>query len=383
MARLRADEALRRHGAGNLSQSVPASITIVSFTGVDTSGTNGSGAIGATGGSSANPGAPTASLVTTRNTSWVFGVGIDWDRAIARTVPSNQVLVNQYLATVGDTYWVQRQSAPTAASGTTVTINATAPTTDRYNLTVVEVLATPVAGTTFSVAGAIAPASLGSAATVTLAQTGTTISTATVDASGNYLFPTVANGTYTVTPVKAGVSFSPPSQTVTVNAGAATVSPFTATASDFGHDQSSRVRRRNAPDAQRTQPVDADGDRQSAGLYSFPGLTTGSYTVTPSKAGFSFSPASQAITISTGSGTANFTATSLQSFRISGTITPVSAGSGTLVMLGSSPSRTTTADNAGNYSFTGVGNGAYTVTPSKTGFVFTPRRARSPSMAPM
>jgi len=138
----------------NLSQSVAASLTIVSFTGIDTSGTNGSGAMGATGGSSANSGAPTASLVTTRNNSWVFGVGVDWDRAIARTVPSNQVLVNQYLATVGDTYWMQRQSAPTAASGTTVTINATAPTTDRYNLTVVEVLATPVAGTTFSVAGA-------------------------------------------------------------------------------------------------------------------------------------------------------------------------------------------------------------------------------------
>ena len=67
------------------SQSVAASITVVSFTGVDTSGTNGSGAVGATGGGNANPGAPTATLIATRSNSWVFGVGSDWDTATART----------------------------------------------------------------------------------------------------------------------------------------------------------------------------------------------------------------------------------------------------------------------------------------------------------
>jgi len=41
----------------------------------------------------------------------------------------------------GDTYWVQMQNAPTSASGTTVVINETAPTTDRYNLTICEILA--------------------------------------------------------------------------------------------------------------------------------------------------------------------------------------------------------------------------------------------------
>jgi len=42
------------------------------------------------------------------------------------------------------------------------------------------------------------------------------------------------NGAYVVTPSKSGVSFSPPSQSVTVNAGAATVGPFTATANGGG-----------------------------------------------------------------------------------------------------------------------------------------------------
>ncbi len=73
----------------------------------------------------------------------LFVVGNDWDNATARTVPSNQTMVHQYLATIGDTYWVQRLTSPTPTVGTVVTINDTAPTGDRYNLTIVEVLPSP------------------------------------------------------------------------------------------------------------------------------------------------------------------------------------------------------------------------------------------------
>jgi Viral BACON domain len=127
----------------NLSQSVVSSLTVMSFTGVDTSGTNGSGAIGATGTANAASGAPSASLTTTRNNSWVLGVGNDYDNAIARTVGANQTLVHQYLSPTGDTYWVQRQNAVTPTSGTVVKINDTAPTGDQYNLSIVEVLPQP------------------------------------------------------------------------------------------------------------------------------------------------------------------------------------------------------------------------------------------------
>jgi Domain of unknown function (DUF4082)/Bacterial Ig domain len=123
-----------------LSHNVSSTLTVMSFKGVDATGTNGSGAIGATGSGNSLRGAPTASLVTTRNGSWVVGVGNDYDNATSRTPGAGQVLVHQYLAPVGDTYWVQRQNTATAASGTTVSINDTAPTTDRYNLTICEVL---------------------------------------------------------------------------------------------------------------------------------------------------------------------------------------------------------------------------------------------------
>src|SRR5258708_11841552 len=118
-----------------LSQSVAASITVMSFTGVDTSGTNGSGTIGALGTGNANPGAPTASLITTRNGSLVLGVGSDWDSAIGRTVGLNQTLVHQFLPAAQDTYWGQMQSNAIPLSGARVAINTTDTTTHTHNLT--------------------------------------------------------------------------------------------------------------------------------------------------------------------------------------------------------------------------------------------------------
>jgi uncharacterized protein DUF4082/Big-like domain-containing protein len=123
-----------------MSQSTAGSMTIVTFKNVDTTGTGGSGAIGASASANSAGGAPTATLVTTRNNSLVFGVGNDFDNAVARTLGPGQTMVNQYLATIGDTYWVQRTTSAVPAAGTSVTINDTAPTADRYNLTIVEIL---------------------------------------------------------------------------------------------------------------------------------------------------------------------------------------------------------------------------------------------------
>jgi hypothetical protein len=213
-----------------LSQAVASSITVMTFTGVDTSGTNGSGAIGATASGNASSGAPTASLITTRPGSWVIGVGNDYDNPIARTLGPNQTLVHQYFPPVGDTYWVQRQTNPTAASGATVTINDTAPTGDRYNLTLVEVLPPGVVGSTYTIRGSVTPAPSGSGTTITLSQNGNTLATATADATGAYSFTGRSNGTYTLTPNKTGFAFTPASETVTVNGTDATAGTFTATA---------------------------------------------------------------------------------------------------------------------------------------------------------
>jgi hypothetical protein len=130
-----------------LSQSVVSSLTVMTFSGVNTSGTNGSGAIGAVGSGNANPGAPAASLVTTQNNSVVVGVGNDYDNAIARTPASGQAIVHQSLASSGDTYWVQWQNSPVAAKGSKFTLSDTAPSGDRYNLSLCEVVPAAAAAT--------------------------------------------------------------------------------------------------------------------------------------------------------------------------------------------------------------------------------------------
>jgi galactose oxidase-like protein/Big-like domain-containing protein len=108
------------------------SLTVVAF-----KGATGTGAAQAGGAAS---GAPSLALTTTKASSLVFGVGNDYDNAIPRTPGSGQTLVHQWLdTTTGDTFWAQRVTAITGAAGTVVTINDTAPTGDRWNLSIVEI----------------------------------------------------------------------------------------------------------------------------------------------------------------------------------------------------------------------------------------------------
>src|SRR5205823_9007998 len=69
-------------------------------------------------------------------------------------------------------------------------------------------------------------------------------------------------------------------------------------------------------------------------------------------------------------GVANRTGTS--GFSVSGTISPATGGSGTILTLGGAATATTTADSTGSFTFSGLPNGKYTIVPSYTGFTFTP-----------
>lgn len=138
-------------------------------------------------------------------------------------VGPNQSILHQYLAATGDTYWMQWRSAAVPISGATVTINDTAPTTDRYNLSIVEVL--PASAGTLSISGAITPSATSSGATVSLGESAT--ETTTVSGSGTFSFQNLVSGSYTVTPSKAGVVFTPSSQTITLTGSNGTAN-FTA-----------------------------------------------------------------------------------------------------------------------------------------------------------
>src|SRR4029077_1689002 len=61
-----------------------------------------------------------------------------------------------------------------------------------------------------------------------------------------------------------------------------------------------------------------------------------------------------------------------QTWKVSGTLSPATSGSGVTVTLSGASSVTTTADASGNYSFTGLANGSSAVTPSKNEFGSSP-----------
>jgi hypothetical protein len=114
-----------------LGLPVNQSLTVAAFA-------NASG-VGAVNIRSAASGAPSVSLVTTSDGSLVYGVGNDFDQAIARTVGTGQTKVHEFLAPSGDTMWVQARSTPAGVAGTTVTLNDTAPTADQWNFAIVEI----------------------------------------------------------------------------------------------------------------------------------------------------------------------------------------------------------------------------------------------------
>jgi hypothetical protein len=59
-------------------------------------------------------------------------------------------------------------------------------------------------------------------------------------------------------------------------------------------------------------------------------------------------------------------------YAISGAISPSTGGAGSTVALSGPTNATTTANGSGAYSFTGLSNGTYVVTPSHSGYAFAP-----------
>lgn len=233
---------------------------------------------------------------------------------------------------------------------------------------------TPPPPGTYTVSGTISPTAGGSGATVTLSGTGS--ATTTANSSGVYSFTGLANGTYTVTPSHSGYTFSPASQNTTVNGANITGLDFTATAQTNTYSISGTI----SPTAggsgatvTLSGAATATTTANSSGAYTFTGLANGTYAITPSHTGYTFSPTSQNATVNGANVTGiNFTATAQATYSISGTITPTAGGSGASVALTGPAAANTTTNSSGSYTFSGLANGTFTVTPSNSGYSFTP-----------
>jgi uncharacterized protein DUF1566/carboxypeptidase family protein/SdrD B-like protein len=109
------------------------------------------------------------------------------------------------------------------------------------------------------------------------------------------------------------------------------------------------------------------------GKYDFSSLANGSYTITPSLGGYSFSPASIPVTINNVDSSGNDFSSTVRLYSISGTISGIKAGGVTLKLTGGSATSSVTTGADGSYSFSGLAAGSYVViTPIISGYSFSP-----------
>ena len=209
---------------------------------------------------------------------------------------------------------------------------------------------------------------------ITINLTGAATKSTTTDFNGNYRFSGLSDGAYAITPSDIAYTFAPLNINVTISGADLTGKNFTAT--QIGYTVSGTVTSGQSGlsgvTVNLTGAATKSTTTDSNGTYRFGGLSNGGYTVTPSKAGYTFTPNFYGFNVSGANVTKNFTA-DLIAYSISGTLTSGgSALSGVTVNLTGAATQSATTDGNGNYSFSGLLNGAYTITPSKTGYTFTP-----------
>jgi hypothetical protein len=203
---------------------------------------------------------------------------------------------------------------------------------------------------------------------VSVRLSGASASLLTTDTDGNYAFTGLSSGTYTVTPSLAGYTITP--QQTTISSANVTLN---FTAAPITYSISGRITYNSTGlsgvAVALTGASTANTTTDSSGNYSFTGLANGTYTVTPTLAGYTITP--QQVSVNGSNVTTNFTAT--YGYSITGRITLSGTGfSGVSVALTGTGTANTTTDSNGDYSFTGLSNGSYTITPSLTGYLFTP-----------
>ena len=266
-------------------------------------------------------------------------------------------------------------------SGCTFSPSSSAVTITSSNVTGVNFTANCTAPT-FTISGNAGT----SGATVTAGSSSTTS-----DGSSNYSMSGFAAGTYTVTPSKSGCTFSPASSNVTITSANVTAN-FTATC--------------GSGDIQLTSGVPVTGQSVALGAWKYyyitvpAGATNLTFATTAATADvdiftqFNAKPTSSSYICRpyTASGNETCSATNpaagtwwvgvngyaAGSFTITGTVTmpvatySISGNAGTSGATVTAGSQGATSDGSNNYTITGLANGTYTVTPSKSGCTFSP-----------
>ncbi|HAX93047.1 MAG TPA: hypothetical protein DCY25_03705, partial [Bacteroidales bacterium] len=162
---------------------------------------------------------------------------------------------------------------------------------------------------TYGLSGAVRTSGSVAIPGVTMNLSGQSTGSTTTDGSGNYSFANLINGSYTVTPSKLTCTFSPLNIPVDINGNEITGQDFTGIC---GYSISGKVTSYKGP-ATAGVTITLSGAKSAttttdaSGNYRFIGLSSGTYTIKPTKTGFAFSPYSATKTINSANATQNFT----------------------------------------------------------------------------
>ncbi len=198
--------------------------------------------------------------------------------------------------------------------------------------------------------------------------------TTTTTAGGYYTVTGLISGTYTLTPTLSGYAFTPPARTISVPPDRSG-QDFTAAAITY------TVTGRVTGDALANVVLVADNGitatTDSTGNYTVTGLISGTYTLTPTLSGYAFTPPARTISVPPDRSGQDFTAAAI-TYTVTGRVTGDALAN---VVLVADNGITATTDSTGNYTVTGLISGTYTLTPTLSGYAFTPP-ARTVSVPP-
>jgi hypothetical protein len=198
-----------------------------------------------------------------------------------------------------------------------------------------------------------------------LSYTDGTAKTATTDGSGAYSFHVSYNWSGMVTPTKNGYTFNPPSKSYTNVLANVTGQNYTAIATTYMISGNAGVAGATLAYTDGTaKTANADG----SGAYSFHVSYNWSGTVTPTKPGYTFNPPSKSYT----NVLANVTGQNYTAIAIIYTISGNAGIAGAILSYTDGTAKTATANSSGVYSLAVSYNWSGTVTPTKTGYTFSP-----------
>ncbi len=199
----------------------------------------------------------------------------------------------------------------------------------------------------------------------TLSYTDDTAKTVVSDGSGNYSFTVSYNWSGVVTPSKAGYDFTPASQTYANVLADQAGQDYTAAPILYTFSGNAGV---DGAMLSYTEGTAKTVISNGSGNYTLTVPYNWSGVVTPSKAGYTFTPASRTYaSVLADQAGQDYSATPIF-YTISGN---AGVGEATLSYV-DGITKTAVADSSGNYTFTVWDNWSGVATPSKAGYTFTP-----------